>query len=447
MNSAGRMRGNPKQFIAFLLFFVGTFFAVTLMRRGFFNIACWLASNAQRSGIYKADVRQCKSVSAWVENNGSCREVFSQRTVTLNAVREVGYNCLNGNAVFNQKHEVSLPRVSFDRLQNVEVIGGSEMIFTQDGMVLYDEIALGDIHRYGSKVISIVPHNRLSPYLPAASGNFLLCLYYQSARSIKITSAISLLKDHSSNYYHWLLECLPRAIISLRQLGCQDAVLLVDANLPTQFHESLYLLAETIHLVPVPHGMRLQVADLQFTSIFSPTHDYYGKSPRADDFLIAPEAVALLRESFLPTMPGKFNISRYIYVARSGGTHRSITNEAEMMEMLVKMGFTIVYPGKLNFVEQVSLFAQASIIVGPTGAGMANIVFAHPNCKIAVLAAATRNANYFLFAQLAQYVGQEIVYVGGKPRNAHDLHSDYKADVLAMERLVGEWKLAEALKG
>jgi capsular polysaccharide biosynthesis protein len=183
------------------------------------------------------------------------------------------------------------------------------------------------------------------------------------------------------------------------------------------------------------------VEKLFFPSILSPTHDYYGKSPRADDFLIAPEAVMLLREALLPHVL-KDNVDLcwdYIYVARSGGSHRAVTNEADVISLVESMGFKVVYPGKLSFVEQITLFSNAKIVIGPTGAGMANIIFAKKECKIAVLAAATKNANYYLFAQLSQYIGQVITYVCGKPVDSYQIHSDYQIDVCVLRNLIIEY--------
>ena len=182
--------------------------------------------------------------------------------------------------------------------------------------------------------------------------------------------------------------------------------------------------------------------ELCFSAVLSPTHDYLGRRAAcAEDFLIAPEAVALLRDSFQAHLsPSKSQEKQhFIYVARSCGTHRALINEVEIIDALKKMGFTIVYPGKLKFVEQIALFANAQIIVGPTGAGLANIIFANPECKIAVLAPATYNANYYVFAQLAQYLGQQIVYVGGRPNSPSSLHSEYQIDVSDLQKLVAEY--------
>jgi capsular polysaccharide biosynthesis protein len=43
--------------------------------------------------------------------------------------------------------------------------------------------------------------------------------------------------------------------------------------------------------------------------------------------------------------------------------------------MLDEFGFKTIELGSLSFAEQVSLFASAKVIIGPHGAGLANLVF------------------------------------------------------------------------
>lgn len=401
----------------------------------------WLANQINPRQSQEVGINHYQSVASWVNTHDEIREVYPERPLTLHPVQRVGFKCKRAD-LHSLTHTLKLPAVSLYILRQVEIVGGSEMIFTPEGAVLYDELAQGDVNRYGGKAYSIVPHSYFSPYLPAATKELLLCLYYRPAQPISISRAISLLKDHSQNYYHWLLECLPRAILTLRQTDwAEDAPLLIDADLPAQFIESLRVLSPTRKHISIPQGLRQPVQELYFPSVLSPTHDYYGTSPRAADFLIAPEAVALLRESFLHHAPSGTSeqTQQFIYVARSGSTHRLIMNESEVISALEEMGFTIVFPGRLSFVEQIALFASAKIIVGPTGAAMANIVFANSRCKIAVLAPVTLNANYYLFAQIAQYLDQQIVYIGGKPSATSDLHSHYHIDVHVLQMLIKEY--------
>ena len=386
---------------------------------------------SEEVGIYRY-----QSVESWIDSQAKTIPVYPERMVKLHPVWQVGFK--NDRAELHTKnHHVTLPPVSLYTLKHVEVIGGSEMIFTRDGILLYDELALGDVTRYGTKAYSIVPYVGTAPYFPAACKENVLCRYHRHEQSTEVLCAISLLKDYSQNYFHWLLECLPRAIMALRHPDWDDAPLLIDVDMPSQHIESLRLLSPERKHIPVPKGMRLPVQMLYFPSVLSFTHDYYGTSPRTEDFLIAPEAVALLRESFLQnaTSSAIKQNQQFIYVARSS-VYRSILNDHEVINALVELGFSIVYPENLSFAEQIALFSNAKIIVGPTGAGMTNMVFAGADCKIVVLAAVTHGANFYIFSQIAQYLNQQIVYFGGEPIDPSDLHSHYHINVHALQMMI-----------
>ena len=68
-----------------------------------------------------------------------------------------------------------------------------------------------------------------------------------------------------------------------------------------------------------------------------------------------------------------------IYVSRNGqsDTSRQIVNEPDLWELLKERGFSLLDPGTVTLAEQMARFAGASIVVGPHGAGLTNIVFRH----------------------------------------------------------------------
>ena len=298
---------------------VGSRLAYRCMRWGLNSTSCWLvrftyAYQSREVGFYRY-----QSVSSWSNERDSRQEIYPARSLTLNPVHHIGHQC-GLSDIFCNTHTVGLPSVTLELLHQVEVIGGSEMVFTSDGAVLYDEMALGDVYRYGSKIFEISLYGPTS-FFPAANRKFLQCVYHRTAQPILIPRAISLLKDHSGNYYHWLLECLPRAILALRQTDFAEDPWLIDLDLPDQFIEALRLLSPARQFITIPKRLRISVEKLCFSSILSPTHDYYGASPRPDDFLIAPEATALLRDAFRAQLfPNKSEVKQhFIYVARSGG--------------------------------------------------------------------------------------------------------------------------------
>ena len=74
-----------------------------------------------------------------------------------------------------------------------------------------------------------------------------------------------------------------------------------------------------------------------------------------------------------------------IYVSRLGVPSRPMTNEAELIAHLSRMGFDIVAPQSMSIEEQVLTFRAARLIVGPYGSGLVNSVFAAPDAALCEL--------------------------------------------------------------
>lgn len=73
-----------------------------------------------------------------------------------------------------------------------------------------------------------------------------------------------------------------------------------------------------------------------------------------------------------------------IYLSRgAAANNRSIVNEAQMLdEVLHPRGFRIMNPAGLSVADQIAEFAAATAIVTPHGAGMTNVLFASPGCRV-----------------------------------------------------------------
>jgi capsular polysaccharide biosynthesis protein len=74
--------------------------------------------------------------------------------------------------------------------------------------------------------------------------------------------------------------------------------------------------------------------------------------------------------------------SRRIYVARRQGSERSVVNEAELLPALQQRGFEVDRCEGFLFADQVKLFREAEMIVGPHGGGFANLVWCEPGTKV-----------------------------------------------------------------
>jgi len=138
-----------------------------------------------------------------------------------------------------------------------------------------------------------------------------------------------------SNYYHWITQCVP-AIASY-----QDASTTID------------------------------VADITYSS------------------LLATHSPSLFGHGVFDRMAGRVAAStsttgapRLIYVWRIDSRARPMSNEDALVELLLGYGVEPVILSSLNLDDQIRLFRDARLIIGPHGAGLCNIVFCHPGAVL-----------------------------------------------------------------
>lgn len=169
------------------------------------------------------------------------------------------------------------------------------------------------------------------------------------------------------NYYHFLLECLPK----LLQVLCiyPDTLVIVAAKQP-RFVEK-FLSSSGLDFIEVSDGT-WNVASLSIAE----------REPYAP---LVKEEISLLRNEFLRGRSTEKQ-DRMLYVSRVG-SKRSLQNEDSLEQFLVELGFQILRDYDLEDIyKNAEVFSNAAIVIGPHGAGLANIVFCAPGAEIYELA-------------------------------------------------------------
>lgn len=182
---------------------------------------------------------------------------------------------------------------------------------------------------------------------------------------IKATVAV-IGQEGSHNYYHWLLEVLPR--IALLE-GISFDFICTAYSLPFQKQTLDYLGIDQEKVIPLHKDTYLQAEKLivpSFASLSCYTPSWI---------------VQFLRDSFLPYAE-KQHDADYIFISRKKASYRRISNEDQLFDSLKPFGFKLVYLEDLPFIQQVGLFNSAKVIVAPHGAGLANLVFCNPEAVV-----------------------------------------------------------------
>ncbi len=198
-------------------------------------------------------------------------------------------------------------------------------------------------------------------------------------RRLRAKAAL-LAASNAENYYHWLFDSLPRLrLLELAGYGPGDIdVLLLDhSRRAFQFDSLRHLGIDPGRLVHCSRRQVLACERLVVPSMPGPV----GFPPRwVCDYL---------RERFVA--PQQDAPRRRIYLSRQQARGLRIVNEAEILPDLLRLGYEVVHAEALGFIAQVACFASASHVVAVHGAGVSNIVFAHPGTRVLELGSPRHN--------------------------------------------------------
>ena len=233
--------------------------------------------------------------------------------------------------------------------------------------------------------------------------------------------------DHSN--YHFLLEILPRLAL-METPGVPE---------PDRWY------------APVKHPFQREMLEL---AGFLPDADVIDADlvghVRAESLLVPgfpdnalqtpPWAVDFIRERLgdpsLELVQG-----RRIYITRGRQrNNRTVRNEPEVLGLLGERGFEVVDPGTMPVVEQIRAFAEAEWIVGPHGAGLANLAFASPGASVVELFPPDYVATcYWKLAHCVPGLAYRYLVGQGKPPRdgrMNRVSSDITVDLTALSRML-----------
>ena len=168
------------------------------------------------------------------------------------------------------------------------------------------------------------------------------------------------------NYYHWLLEAIPRLDLYERSGLPIDRYY---APIHSRFQrETLALLGiPREQIVPATRHTHLAPARLVVSS-------FHGNLSRVKtDFLFR----RLTAHVGLWAGP-----SPRIFISRGSRGVRSIVNEREVLRVLRPLGFERLRLEGMPLAKQIAVFSRAECVVGPHGAGLTNLTFCRPGTKV-----------------------------------------------------------------
>jgi capsular polysaccharide biosynthesis protein len=195
------------------------------------------------------------------------------------------------------------------------------------------------------------------------------------ADAMRIDGTVVVLADdvRPLNYCHWMVDWLPRLAFLGEQARRPDTFVVVPplgADYPWETLAVAGFPRERVIQLGVMQGLRARRLLVPSDLAVIP-HPGHKAAPWLTDYLRG----TLGYGAFLNGIDGP-PFRQKIYVSRGDAAGRRVLNEAELIAALAPLGYEPVTMAGMPVARQIAMFACASHIVAPHGAGLANIVFA-----------------------------------------------------------------------
>jgi capsular polysaccharide biosynthesis protein len=200
-------------------------------------------------------------------------------------------------------------------------------------------------------------------------------------------TAIAVTPEAAGNYYHWIVDLLPRLLLIKESRGAFDSFtrVLINGSRARYERESLAALGlppEKVWYVDAQHRFHLESATISSMDHSCP--------------VVAPWKVRALR-SLRDSLPRDCrSYGRRLYVSRRNAAVRRILNEDRLRALLENAGFAVIDLESHSWEEQVEMFANAEVVLAPHGAALANIAFCRPRTLVTEISTRAGYKDFYL---------------------------------------------------
>ena len=217
------------------------------------------------------------------------------------------------------------------------------------------------MHQVGDRILKEL---MLVPYLITNPKYYYGLQSIRFKRKRQMDEGVLLSMPFYHNFYHWMIEILPRLLLYDRAPHLQHVPLVVPRSAPAFVKESLKLAGYQSKTIFLDDGV-YRFKTLHMLSLLSPMLD------------VSTIAVDWLNEKFADTV-STIMTPKMIYVSRRDAKIRFVSNEFQIVDLLAEFGFKTLVMADLPLADQIKVFRNAQCIIGPHGAAFANLAFSKP---------------------------------------------------------------------
>lgn len=184
--------------------------------------------------------------------------------------------------------------------------------------------------------------------------------YYSGKKNVLLFDA------WSHGYFHWVSDVLLKLFIIKDELDSWKIILPSTLN---KFQEDSLKLFDLNRITSI-RGYELGFSpELKIISL--PWQSGYFDSELYDEFRLW-----VVGKVVMSSPSGvKNNSGEKIFLNREKAQSRRIINLPEIQNELLKSGFSVLPVDEMGFIEQVRVFSGCTILAGPHGAGLVNMMF------------------------------------------------------------------------
>lgn len=320
------------------------------------------------------------------------------------------------------------------RFANLAIVGGSRLILTDAETALSDEI-----HAFLP-----VPDSSIRPHTFQLERSGKLRVLLSRQYPSRIDRGIHVMHEYAENYFHFVVEVLPKVLLA-DEIGLDPSLpLLVQKKLA----KNLRVLLDTMNLnkrpiIELNDRQIYHVRELHFVSDASSIQDVYDRARLPEETvlhygLVRRTVDRILEQHSNPTFEDN-RPKRRIYVRR-GQRYRGLRNETEVEDLLVEQGFELVSTDDLSIRSQINIFRNAELILCPTGAAVTNILWCRPGTEVNVFMSDHIATPTELWMQLGTVSGCNVTVTKCARAFSNDgkyaMHDDYFVDLDAVQKII-----------
>jgi hypothetical protein len=297
-------------------------------------------------------------------------------------------------------------------LEDVALLGPKGIGIDRDGRLIEDTISMPGQERVDAAILEAYLTYPLLTWKILRNPN-------RPINSAGTVSHACSLYSGWDNYYHWLVEHLPklRAIEFYSEHTGQTPDIIVQNNPPDYIRESLDLMGVSEERIIEWNKPAMRIDTCVVPSYPEPS----------------PSNLHWLRDNLAEVVPEKRSgFSKKLYISRSHAPKRKISNESATMDVLDKYKIERVYPERYSLLEQILMFKQSDLIIGPHGAGLTNMVWANDTTVIEIHNRYIRDH----YQILSRNLGHRYIPVKGKSKHESRINSDITVDTSKIDEVL-----------